>query len=182
MAVAFAASLALAATAGCMSVSDDKGAEPVPGKPSGRSGAVTEHDGVHGGSGGRHLRGGRGDSGAPGGKGDAPDASPSPSGTAGPAARPPGGGKRPHQPGVPQPTGDGPTPSVQPTPPQEEPATEPPVEPTPQPTPEPTDPPSPSSAPDVHAGAVRPAYADGPGPGWEPVASPQTGPEQRGAV
>ncbi|MFF0450025.1 hypothetical protein ACFYT4_27125 [Streptomyces sp. NPDC004609] len=182
LAVALAASLALAATAGCMSVSDDKSAEPAPGKSSDRRGAVAEHESAHGGSGGRHVRGGRGDSGASGDKGDAPDATPSPSGTAGPAARPPGGGDRPHPPGAPLPTGDGPTPSVQPTQPPEEPHTEPPVEPTTQPPVEPTDPPSASSAPEVHAGAMRLAYTDGPGVAWEPVASPQPGPVRRGAV
>ncbi|MGW4032558.1 hypothetical protein ACWEFL_25165 [Streptomyces sp. NPDC004838] len=177
LAVALAASLALAATAGCMSVSDGKGGEPAPSKPADRRGAVAEQDGGHSGRGGRHAGGGRAGAAESGGKGDAPDASPSPSGTADPAVRPTQGVNRPQQqPGGPPPTGGGTTPPAEPTVPPEEPPTEPPTDPPTEPTTGPTDPPSASSEPEVHAGAMRLAYADVREVDWEPMASPRTGP------
>ncbi|MGW6457854.1 hypothetical protein ACWF94_18420 [Streptomyces sp. NPDC055078] len=183
LAAAFAASLALAASAtGCMSVSDDPGGEPAPSRSATQRGTVAEPDGGHvAGPGGRPASGGR--AGGPGTSvegsgGGTPAASPAPSDTkAPPVALPTRGVNRPRPPGVPEPTGDESTPPVQPTP---QPTQETPVEPTPQPPTsppvEPTPQPSATSAPDVHAGAMRLPEADGRGMFKEPSASPQLGP------
>ncbi|MFI2352021.1 hypothetical protein ACH492_34490 [Streptomyces sp. NPDC019443] len=172
LAVAIAASLAIAASAGCMSVSDDEGGKPPPRTATDRRGAVAEPDGGRAAPGGHRARGEHGEPDKAG-KGGAvgKGASPSPSGTAKPAAKPARGGQKPQPPRDPQPTGGGASPSEQP--PQPTPSEPPPVSPTPQPS-EPSDPPPPSSAPEVHAGAIQ--GADGQGMYTEPAASPQVGP------
>ncbi|WP_327324597.1 hypothetical protein OG735_20275 [Streptomyces sp. NBC_01210] len=176
LAVWAAASLAVAASAGCMSVSDDEGGKPAPHSSTGRRGTVSEPDGGHGVSGGgRQARGGRGGSDAKAGAGA--KASASPNASAPPKAQPPRSGQRPQPPRDPGPTGGGPVPSEQP-PPQPTPSELPPESPTPQPS-EPTDAPSASSAPEVHAEAMRMADGQGSmadGQCMEPTASPQVGP------
>lgn len=176
LAVAMVTSLAVAASAGCMSVSDDQGGKPAPGKSSDRPGAVAEPDGGEGVSGGRHADGGRNGSGTAGDKRDGPEASPSAPGTAAPSAQPPSGGQQPRPPTGPDPTRGGSSPSAQPSQPQPpvEPSEPPPVDPPTLPPSEPTDAPSASSAPEVHAGAMR--LADGQGTLGVPSASPQMGP------
>ncbi|MCX4824131.1 hypothetical protein OG883_30550 [Streptomyces sp. NBC_01142] len=177
LAVWIAASLAVAASAGCMSVSDDEGKKPAPSSSTDRRGAVAEPDGGQAVSGGRQVRDAKGGSDKKSKKKakDRPDASPSASGSGPAAAKPTRGGQRPQPPKEPAPTRGGTSPSVQPSVPQEptEPTEPPPVSPTPQPS-EPTDPPTASSAPEVHAGAMR--LADGQGMLAEPTASPQVGP------
>jgi hypothetical protein len=174
LAVWIAASLAVAASAGCMSVSDDEGGKPPPRSTADRNGTVADSDGGHAAPGGRHAGGGRDGSDAPGGK-DAPGkgASPGPSASVGPAAKATRGGPGPKPPGLSQPTRGGVSLSEPPSPPQPSPSEPPPESPTPPPS-EPTDPPSASSAPEVRAGAMRAAER------WrmrgEPTASPQVGP------
>lgn len=170
LAVWIAASLAVAASSGCMSVSDDEGRKPAPHSSTGRHGAVAEPDGGSGAPGGRQVRGTHGGPGAKGGEGAKTSASPN--GSVAPTAQPPRGGQGPQPPRDPKPTGGGPVPSEQP-PPQPTPSEPPPESPTPQPT-EPTDPPPPSSAPEVRAGAMR--LVDERGMCAEPAASPQVGP------
>ncbi|MFF8960460.1 hypothetical protein [Streptomyces sp. NPDC014894] len=187
LAVAFAASLALASSAGCMSVSDDKSGRPAPSKSEEEQGhTAPDPDGGHAepGEEERHAGGrqavGPGRSGAReerGGARPAP-ASPSEDVTAAPAPRPSAGGKRPKPPGpTPEPTRGAPATSVPPsTPPAQTPSPEPPS-PTPSEQPSaPTEQPSASSAPEVHAGALRTAGAEGFGMRGEPSASPQMGP------
>jgi hypothetical protein len=188
LAAALAASLALAATAGCMSVSDHKSGKPAPTRPAGPKAAPADHEAVPPvGPGVRYDGGHRARPGplAPGGRRVAvPAATPSPSGGSAvpqrPSATPTRGAVRPHQPPGPQPTPAGPTPTVTPEPPVQEPTPEPPAsEPATTPPPEPTDPPSASSAPEVHAGALRMARVDGTAGGVPyraPAASPQAGP------
>ncbi|AVZ77538.1 hypothetical protein SLUN_18800 [Streptomyces lunaelactis] len=172
LAVRIAASLALAASAGCMSVSDDEGGKPAPRSSTDRRGAVAEPDGGRGVPGSGQHGSGRGGSDAKAEGGD--EASPSPNGPASPSAQPPRGGQRPLPPHDPAPNGGGAPPSVPPpAPPQPIPSEPPSVSPSPQPS-EPSDPPSASSAPEVHAGAMR--VADGQGMLMEPTASPQVGP------
>ncbi|MER6916786.1 hypothetical protein ABT354_34480 [Streptomyces sp. NPDC000594] len=188
LAVAFAASLALAASAGCMSVSDDKGGgrRPGPSTPADRQDTVPEPDGGHvgpgepplGGAGGRPAPSGTGTPGTDG----APRASRSPSGgdPATPSARPSHGGRatpRPKPP-VPEPTrsGGGVEPSA--TPPSATPAQpspEPPKE-TPQPSPTGSAAePSATGAPEVHAGALRMPVAEDRGPRVEPAVDDDRG-------
>ncbi|MGW3626285.1 hypothetical protein [Streptomyces sp. NPDC000880] len=172
LAVAIAASLAVAASAGCMSVSDDEGGKPAPRATTDRRGAVAEPDGGRAAPGGRQAGGGQGEPGKAGKEGaDGEGASPSPSGSPKPAAKPTRGGQQPKPPGEPLPTGGGASPSAEP--PQPTPSEPPQVSPTPEPS-EPSDPPSASSAPQVHAGAIQ--GADWEGTCTEPVASPQMGP------
>ncbi|TQK45554.1 hypothetical protein FBY35_7128 [Streptomyces sp. SLBN-118] len=174
LAVWIAASLAVAASAGCMSVSDDEGGKPAPRSTADRHGTAAEPDGGPA-PGGRHADGVRDASDTPGGKGaDGKGASPKPSASAGPAANPTPGGAGPRPPGLPEPTRGGVSPSVPPqAPPQPSPSEPPPASPTPPPS-EPSDPPSASSAPQVHAGAMR--AAEWSGMQGEPTASPQVGP------
>ncbi|MFF3326005.1 hypothetical protein [Streptomyces sp. NPDC002889] len=172
-AVQAAAALAVLASAGCMSVSDDEGRKPAPSTSAERRGAAAEPDGGHGAPGGRPQgRGGKGDK---DGRGkDDPKASPSAKDSASAEAKPTKGGKGPQSPAKPAPTGDGSSPSV---PEPSTPAPDVPSEPPPSSTPpagEPTDQPSASSAPEVHAGALR--LVREPGTHTEPVASPQVGP------
>jgi hypothetical protein len=177
LAVWIAASLAVAASAGCMSVSEDEGGKPAPSSSVDRRGSVAESDGGQA-AGGRQARGGKAGSdgkdteGAQGKEGA--EASPDPSGSAPAAAKPTGGGQRPHPPN-PSPTRGGASPAEPPPAPNQpsEPPEPPPASPTPQPS-EPTDPPSASSAPEVRAGALR--RADGQDIEGEPTASPQVGP------
>ncbi|WP_190126252.1 hypothetical protein [Streptomyces inusitatus] len=188
LAVAFAASLALASSAGCMSVSDDKSGSPAPSKSDDRPDTAPEPDGGHVGPGGGRHAGGR-PAVSPGRSGEreraaVPKPPASPSGGATAAARstpkPSTGPVRPKPAGpTPEPTQ---TPSATPVPPsstpppKETPTSEPPKEtPTEQPT-EPTEQPSASSAPEVHAGAMRTAEAYGRGMRGEPMASPRLGP------
>lgn len=173
LAVAIAASLVVAASAGCMSVSDDEGGRPAPRTTTDRPGAVAEPDGGPAAAGGRQPGGGKGKPDKAGKEGaDGEGASLSPSGSAKPMAKPARGGQKPKPPQDPQPTGGGGSPSEQP-PPQPTPSEPPQVSPTPQPS-EPTDQPSASSAPQVHAGAIQ--GVDGQGMYTEPAASPQVGP------
>ncbi|MQS38468.1 hypothetical protein FFZ77_23560 [Streptomyces katsurahamanus] len=183
LAVAFAASLALASSAGCMSVSDDKSGKPAPSKSVDRTDTVAEPDGGHAvGPGGRQAGGraevsGETSESASG----TPKASPSPSGKGSPAPTPgPSSANRPKPPGAaPSPTrgGQPSAPATPSAPPQQQtPTAAPPESPTPQPT-EPTEQPTASSAPEVQAGAaMRMTEADGPGMRGEPLASPQMGP------
>lgn len=176
-AVWIAASLAVLASAGCMSVSDDEGTKPAPRTSADRDGAAAEPDG------GQLLPGGHGRRGAVGGEGasDGPDdkggsASPSPSGSAPADAKPMRPGRQPAAPQPPVSTGGGASPSAPPqssaTPPEESP--EPPSE-SPSPSEsQPSDPPPASSAPEVHMGARRgaePLEARS-----EPAVSPQPRP------
>lgn len=158
--------LALAASAGCMSVSDDAG-KPAPSAPAGRQGAAAEPDGGLVGSDARVRTDGRGQKKGKGdkdGRDGADGSSPSPSGSAGSS---PGVSPKPGQPDPgpqpPVPTGDG-----TPTPPDPEPTpTEPPpASPTPDPEPEPST--TPSTQPE---GGVDRAAAH-----REPHAYPQVGP------
>jgi hypothetical protein len=178
---AFAVSLTLAATAGCVNVGDDKGGKPAPGKTPDRRTAVAEHEAGHVMPESRPVPNGRTASVAAESRTTAPEVTPSPSGTPTPVPRPTRVPSRPDEPAGPEPAGPEPTvpvppPAPTPTPPPEESPTEPTPEPTtPQPT-EPTDPPSASSAPEVHAGALRLAHGDERAVGWEPMASPPEGP------
>ncbi|WP_240138419.1 hypothetical protein [Streptomyces sp. MUM 178J] len=187
-----AASLALAASAGCMSVGDDdKGdAKPAPSTSVDQGGTAAEPDGGHGAPGGRrvytdHEHGGKSEKDEVAEEEEAQGereatVSPSPSGPEpSPPSEPGSGGEPPVPPkGEPSPTeGDdgGSTPSPPPSQPPSEPA-EPPSEPSPGPSPEPTDEPTASSAPEVHAGAMHPVDERGEGMRGEPEASPQPGP------
>ncbi|MEU0373972.1 hypothetical protein ABZ070_27685 [Streptomyces sp. NPDC006283] len=180
-AVWIAASLAVLASAGCMSVSDEEGGKPAPSRSSDRRGTVVDPDGgqVLPGSHGQQAGGGEGTSDDPGTKDGS--TSPSPSGSASPGAEPPGAGQQPSTPQPPAPTRGGVSPSA-PQPPTQPPPQEPPEPPAQSPTPppspsaEPTDPPAASSAPEVHAGAMR--VVEPSGPGAEPAASAQVGPER----
>ncbi|ANW19073.1 hypothetical protein [Streptomyces clavuligerus] len=190
LAAAFAASLALAASAGCMSVSDDKGGgrKPGPSPSADRQDTVAEPDGGHAGPGGRVLDGtgpratrtgaeATGDDGRRGAREES--RSPSGAGTPGTASRPaPGGGGsgggggqapvRPKPPGpAPTPTKDGGSVPVVPPSPVTPvvPSPEPPVEsPTPVPA-EPTEEPSsPTPPPEAQAaGDLRMTVVDGDG-------------------
>ncbi|MEV6397072.1 hypothetical protein AB0M39_20175 [Streptomyces sp. NPDC051907] len=177
LALGVVASLAVMASAGCMSVGDDEGKKPAPRSSADRRGVLEEADGGQSGQGvGRQARTSGHGSDKPGKKGgkDA-KGSASPSASAPAKAKPTGGGPRPQTPD-PTPTNEGPPPSVQPSEPEPTPSEPPPVSPTPQPS-EPTDPPSASSAPEVHAGALR--LVDGQsrqGVEAEPTASPQVSP------
>jgi hypothetical protein len=154
LAAAIAAALAVAASAGCMSVSDDEGGKPAPRTTTDRPGAVAEPDGERAAPGGRQAGGGQGEPDKADKEGaDGKSASPRPSGSAKPTAKPTQGGQKPKPPRDPQPTGGQASPS-EPPPPQPSPSEPPQVSPTPQPT-EPSDQPSESSAPQVHAGARR---------------------------
>lgn len=175
-AVWIAASLAALASAGCMSVSDDGGGKPAPSRSAAPRGGVTEPDG------GRLLPGGQGQQ-AGGNKGsdDRPaedgSASPVPSDSASADAKPSPTGRPPASRPSPPPGGQPSASASQQPPPQpsQEPQ-EPPVDPPdPSASPaDPTDPPSASSAPEVHAGAMRVVEQAGERP--EPTASPRVRP------
>ncbi|MEU5399837.1 hypothetical protein ABZ348_11175 [Streptomyces sp. NPDC005963] len=178
LAAAFAASLAIAASAGCMSVSDDKGEAPEPRKTSAPSGGVIEPEGGQAGPGRHHAGGGRADAGRSARRSAVPEATPSPRGvTTPPAPKPTLAVNRPQPPEAPEPTEPAPTPTVPlPTPTQEQPSEPPEETPSAQPT-EPTDPPAASPPPEVHAGALRMAEAARRKVGHEPESSPQVGAE-----
>ncbi|MGV9313990.1 hypothetical protein ACWDR0_17685 [Streptomyces sp. NPDC003691] len=184
VAAAFAVSLALAASAGCMSVGDDERAKPAPSGSPDRRGTVADPDGGYEHPGGRHPDGtGRHrDSGKPGEaarKDGRPELKPSASASAAPEGPRPGpGAERPQpQPGAPKPTAPRPTPSAEePVDPPVDPPVEEPTDPPVSEPPQPTDPPSASSAPEVHAGAMKLVDADGRGMRGRPEASPQPGP------
>ncbi|WP_138907780.1 hypothetical protein [Streptomyces chryseus] len=181
-----AAVLAVAASAGCMSVSDE-GGRPEPSRSAaGQEAAAAEPDGGQARTGtgidrtsGRAQKDRDGREKAKDGKaGDDPSASPgaSPGASASPSksgeAPPRGDGTRPKpRPGVPTPTQDTPTPTKPPQPPEPPPVTEPPP---PEPSePEPTPPPpSASPAADTQTAAMgqRREMVR------EPEASPQVGP------
>jgi hypothetical protein len=178
-AVWIAASMAVLATAGCMSVSDEGGAKPAPSSSAERRGTGAEPDGGHvlPGGPGRQAGGGGDSSRDVDGKGES--ASPASSGSASAGARPSEAAPPPSEPKPSAPPGDaGPSASAPQSsmpPPQESP--EPPVESPPPSPPQPSDPPSASSAPEVHAGAMRVVPADGDA---EPSASPQSRPDGAG--
>lgn len=177
LAAALAASLALAASAGCMSVSDDRTEAPEPRKSSAPSGGEIEPEGGQAGPGRHHAGGGRAEPGRSVRRSGAPETTPSPrGGTTPPAPQPTLGVNRPQPPKEPEPTREAPSPSVPLPSPTEVPPTEPPVE-TPTPTPvQPTEEPTASPPPEVHAGALRMAEAARRKVGREPEASPQLGP------
>ncbi|WP_330174973.1 hypothetical protein OG875_16410 [Streptomyces sp. NBC_01498] len=183
-AVWIVASLAVAATTGCMSVGDDEGG-PAPARPAERSGAAAEQDGgtaADAGTGGRPVdgrdeagprdaeqTGRRGEPVEAGGteKPGEPSARPStgPGAAVPPAPRPPGGVVPPPE----QPTRTPPAP-VEPSPQVPEP--EPPAEPEPEP---PLEPPSASPVTDLRTSALSPGD-HGTGMFKEPVAAAQLGP------
>lgn len=177
-AVWIATSLAVMASAGCMSVSDHESRKPAPSTSADDGGAVSEPDGGH------RLPGGHGGQAASTGddSADGPDvkngsASPSPSESAASAEpEPTRPGRQPPASEPPVPTG-GASPSATrssvPPPPAESP--EPPEESPTPPEPEPSDPPSASSAPEVHMGATR-VVEQPSGAQAEPAASPQPRP------
>ncbi|MFJ8232786.1 hypothetical protein ACIQ9E_22995 [Streptomyces sp. NPDC094448] len=185
VAAVLAVTLALAASAGCMSVGDDERAEPAPsGSPDRRDTDADPDGGYERPGGGRHAGGGgrHADSGKPGGggrKAGRPELSPSPGASAAPEEDRPGPGAerpQPPQPGAPKPPAPRPTPSAEEPAPPVDPPVEEPVDPPVSEPPQPTDPPSASSAPEVHAGAMRLVEADGRGMRGRPTASPQPGP------
>ncbi|MFJ8073341.1 hypothetical protein ACIQ7Q_05150 [Streptomyces sp. NPDC096176] len=161
-------------------MSDEEGGKPAPSRSADRRGTVAEPDGgqVLPGSHGQRAGGGEGTSDDP----DTKDGStsPSPSGSASPGAEPTSAGQQPSTP-RPAPTRGGVPPSA-PQPPTQPPPQEPPEPPAqsppppPSPSAEPTDPPAASSAPEVHAGAMR--VVEPSGPGAEPAASAQVSPER----
>jgi len=176
-AVWIAASLAVLASAGCMSVSDDESRKPAPSTSADGDGVVAEPDGGHVLPGGHGRRGaGKGGDSAGGPDMKNPGASPSPSGSASAEPEPTRPGQQPPASEPPAPTG-GASPSASrssaPPPPQESP--EPPVEGPPPSSPEPSDPPSASSEPEVHMGALQVAEHPS-GAQAEPAASPQPRP------
>ncbi|MEU0087782.1 hypothetical protein [Streptomyces sp. NPDC006274] len=173
-AVWIAASLAVLASAGCMSVSDDESRKPAVSTSADGDGAVAEPDGGHLPPGGHGRHGAGGDSTGRDAKNGS--ASPSPSGSASAEPEPTRPGRQPPASEPAAPTG-GASPSASrssvPPPAQESP--EPPVDSPPPSEPEPSDPPSASSAPEVHIGAMR--EVDHPsGARAEPAASPQSQP------
>ncbi|MFD9720802.1 hypothetical protein [Streptomyces sp. NPDC059076] len=178
LAVAFATSLAIAASAGCMSVSDDKAEAPEPRKTSAPSGGVIEPEGGQAGPGRHHAGGGRADSGRSARRSAVPDTTPSPrSATTPPAPKPTLGVSRPQPPKAPEPSVPALTPTVPlPTPTQEQPPEPPKETPSEQPT-EPTEPPAASPPPEVQAGALRMAEAARRKVGREPESSPRVGAE-----
>ncbi|WP_329400792.1 hypothetical protein [Streptomyces melanogenes] len=171
--------LVVAASAGCMSVSDD-GKAPKPSVSAGHEGAVAESDGVAAVSAGA----GKGRPGKHGAKASpGASAAPSPSGSAAPGAGPvsPGGRPRPQNPAPPG-GGTAGGPSAPPQQPSQPPASPtPPAPPTSQPppdppvTPKPSDSPSASPAADTRTTALR-DLGDGSASRTEPAASPQVGP------
>ncbi|MFB7273990.1 hypothetical protein [Streptomyces sp. NPDC056244] len=202
-AVRIVTSLAVVASAGCMSVGDDEG-KPAPSRSADRRGSAAEPDGGTGaGPGAPHAWQGRTSEGGAGGagggeKGTAPGASPSASSAAKPSSEP-SKGARP-RPGEPTPPpGHEPVPSKEPTRPVPSPT--PPVpqspDPVPEPEPEPSKPqdtPSGSPAGDMRTSLMSAremaGEGEGPGPGPGPgsgkgngngmrketAASPQMGP------
>lgn len=196
LALWIATSLAVAASAGCVSVGHDA-RKPSPAHSAGHHGAGTEPDGGTGAVAGPSgdWRGDDGvygsarpPKGAKGGQDEGASARPHPSGGPSPDSRPGGG-----LPGTadPAPPGELPAPSVapwwhrphRPHRPHQDPSTEPsqPADPDPGPGPgtdpdpgPPAEPPSASPAADVRTGAL--AGVGGPGLRREPSASPQVGP------
>ncbi|MGW1885521.1 hypothetical protein [Streptomyces sp. NPDC001970] len=190
-AVWIATALAVAASAGCMSIGDD-GGEGAPVKSPQQKGAAAEPDGggaAQGGAGGhgRTGMGGAAQSGGAASKGGGEDAGAgaSPSASVASSAQPPkggggSGGVKPADPQGPTPPAGEPTLSAEPTPPAGE--STPPVDPTPpgpDPSGAPTDSPSASPAADTQMGAMRAADEDGEGVRAEPTASPQMEPASR---
>ncbi|MFF5567912.1 hypothetical protein ACFY7Z_19265 [Streptomyces sp. NPDC012623] len=198
LAVWIASSLAVAASAGCMSVGEG-GGEPAPSRSPDRGGAAAEPDGEtaagvgtgvphfgqgrtgpggaaeHSGAyaeagGGSERAAGKGGEDGKGGKDASPEAS-SPA-TASPE---PSRGSRPH-PGRPTPPREDPVPTKEPTRTAPPPTQQPPQTQDPEPEPEPEtktpDPPTASPAAEVRTGAAP----DGVWAWKEPRASPQTGP------
>jgi hypothetical protein len=172
-AVWIAASLAVLASAGCMSVSDDESRKPAVSTSPDGDGAVAEPDGGHVPPGGHGRRGAGGDSTGQDAKNGS--ASPSPSGSASAEPEPTRPGQQPpaSEPSAPS-GGASPSASRSSAPPPAQESPEPPAESPPPSEPEPSDPPSASSAPEVHIGAMR--EVDHPsGAQAEPAASPQPG-------
>ncbi|GGW46049.1 hypothetical protein [Streptomyces xantholiticus] len=157
-AIWIAASLAVLASSGCMSVSDDEGRKPASSTSADRGGAAAEPDGGQVLPGGHGRRGEVGGEGASGGLDDKDrSASPSSSGSAPADAKRMRPGRQPAAPQPPVPTGGGASP---PAPPQSSatPSEESPEPPSESPSPsesQPSDPPSASSAPEVHMGPRR---------------------------
>ncbi|MFF2066830.1 hypothetical protein ACFVWZ_34435 [Streptomyces sp. NPDC058200] len=185
LAVWIVTSLAVAASAGCMSVSDEE-EKPAPSRPANRHGAAAEPDGGTVAGAGAGAPGGPQDQGRTG-RGGAEhagqddeakgkDASPSPSSRVTPSPKP-SKGTRPW-PAKPTPPRDEPVPTKEPTrsvpPPSQPPAQSP--DPGPEPEPEPTKPPGQPSAPPAAITRSGVISMDGMGMLTEPVASPQVGP------
>ncbi|MFJ5227862.1 hypothetical protein [Streptomyces sp. NPDC088400] len=184
IAVWIATSLAVAASAGCMSVGDD-GERPAPSRSADSPDTGTRPDGATGASAeephalhDRTARGGT-EHAHPDGKGEdlANGASPSTSSSATPSPEP-STGTRP-RPGRPTPPRGEPEPPNEPTRSVQPPSTPPPAQsPAPEPEPpEPTKPPTqPSETPPAEVRASGMAPADGMGMRKELEASPQLGP------
>ncbi|MFG3286884.1 hypothetical protein [Streptomyces sp. NPDC048111] len=162
----------LAASAGCMSVSEDAG-RPKPSVSAGQHGGTATSDEGKGGPGEGRERTGKRDPKAPGGASGTPSAggSPGASGSAAPSA---GAHPKPGGPGPAKPTPGGPS-HPAPSASQSVPVP-PPVSPPPPPaSPTPPPPASPSTTPgaDTHTSALRRNQAP---IDQEPTASPQVGP------
>jgi hypothetical protein len=181
LAVSVVTSLAVAASAGCMSVGDDEG-KPAHSPSAGRNGTTAEPDGGTGAGagvpgGGWYGRTPDGPRPATGPDGKGKGAPPDPSSSVAPPPAP-SKGTRPWL-GSTAPPGSEPIPTKEPSRPAGPPTPPPPASqaPDPQPDPEPekpSDPPSASPTADVRVGAM--SAADGTGMMKEPMASPQLRP------
>ncbi|MDX3855402.1 hypothetical protein [Streptomyces sp. AK02-01A] len=178
-------SLAVAASAGCMSVGDDEGKQ-APSRPADSRGAAVEPDGgTNSGAGVRAPGAARSHPGEDGvehaGADDkGKDGSPRPSSRAESSPEPSKGARS--RPGGPTPPRDEPVPPKEPPrtqppasqPPAQSPAPDPGPGPDPEPEPEPVDPPTTSPAADMRTALMT--MGDGMGMRKEPLASPQAGP------